>query len=230
MGSQQLLKIVGTHVSGVPIECLAGTRAASRGRPHHLPSQSDRECRPPLSWPTSPRPSPPIAQRAHSLRPPAVTTPSRTFPTPRPPRAPPLPPPHPPAWRSPRSIDDGSARHIYPQAGTPWFQHSIPLVAQTITQTCNNTSGQPRGFPSRRTACCRTSRCRTASEITGPRRRHLSAFGGVDGVSPFQRAVVQSPAMKPAVTAARYEALYAEFQEAAGVGEYVEARGCRRRS
>lgn len=54
---------------------------------------------------------------------------------------------------------------------------------------------------------------------------HLSAFGGIDGVSPFQRAIMQSPAMKPAVTAERYEALYEDFLETAGVTGYAEARG-----
>lgn len=54
---------------------------------------------------------------------------------------------------------------------------------------------------------------------------HLSAFGGIDGVSPFQQAIMQSPAMKPATTAARYETLYADFLEAAGVSGYAEARG-----
>lgn len=46
-----------------------------------------------------------------------------------------------------RSIDDGSAGRICPQAAGSWFQHSIPLVAQTIAQNCNNTSGQPGGPP-----------------------------------------------------------------------------------
>lgn len=46
-----------------------------------------------------------------------------------------------------RSIDDGSNGRTCPQAGSPWFQHSIPLVAQTIAQTCSNTNGQPGGPP-----------------------------------------------------------------------------------
>ena len=53
---------------------------------------------------------------------------------------------------------------------------------------------------------------------------HLSAFGGIDGSSPFQRAIIQSPAMKPAVDAARYGQLYQVFLDAAGVSNYAEAR------
>ena len=59
----------------------------------------------------------------------------------------------------------------------------------------------------------------------GSIKSHLSAFGGIDGTSPFQRAIVQSPAVKPAMTSARYGKLYADFLEAAGVGGYAEARG-----
>ena len=52
----------------------------------------------------------------------------------------------------------------------------------------------------------------------------LSASGGVEGGSPFQRAIVQSPAMKPAVTATRYSQLFDQFLSAGNVTGYEEAR------
>jgi carboxylesterase type B len=53
---------------------------------------------------------------------------------------------------------------------------------------------------------------------------HLSAFGGIDGISPFQGGVIQSPAMKPAVDAVRYKQIYGNFLATAQVNNYAEAR------
>ena len=53
---------------------------------------------------------------------------------------------------------------------------------------------------------------------------HLSAFGGIDGSSPFQRAIIQSPAIKPATTAARYSQVFEQFTRIANVTGYAQAR------
>ncbi len=52
----------------------------------------------------------------------------------------------------------------------------------------------------------------------------LTAFGGIDGTSPFNRAIVQSPAIKPHQDQALYSQLYDEFLATAGVGSYAQAR------
>lgn len=53
---------------------------------------------------------------------------------------------------------------------------------------------------------------------------HLSSFGGVDGTLPFKKAIIQSPAIKPAQDAALYTELYEQFLAVAGVTSYSEAR------
>lgn len=52
----------------------------------------------------------------------------------------------------------------------------------------------------------------------------LTAFGGIDGTSPFQRAILQSPYIKPAEDAASYAKLYDEFLAAGNLSSYTEAR------
>ena len=52
----------------------------------------------------------------------------------------------------------------------------------------------------------------------------LTAFGGVDGASPFKKAILQSPAMQPQVDAAYYAQLYKKFLAAANVSSYEAAR------
>lgn len=46
---------------------------------------------------------------------------------------------------------------------------------------------------------------------------HLSAFGGVDGTSNFKRAIIESPATRPATDAAVYAAVYQQVLSVAGV-------------
>jgi len=53
---------------------------------------------------------------------------------------------------------------------------------------------------------------------------HLSAFGGIDGTSPFQRAIIQSPAIKPAQDAALYTQLYQDLLTASNTNSYSELR------
>jgi len=53
---------------------------------------------------------------------------------------------------------------------------------------------------------------------------HLTSFGGVNGVLPFKRAVIQSPAIQPQVDAAYYAQLYKYFLAAANVTSYAAAR------
>lgn len=50
---------------------------------------------------------------------------------------------------------------------------------------------------------------------------HLSAFGGVDGSLPFQRAVLQSPAIKPAQDAALSAQIYQQLLTTANVSSYT---------
>lgn len=52
----------------------------------------------------------------------------------------------------------------------------------------------------------------------------LSAFGGLYGSSPFQKAIVQSPALKPATDAALYADLYTRFLSASGASSMSGAR------
>lgn len=52
----------------------------------------------------------------------------------------------------------------------------------------------------------------------------LTAFGGIDGTSPFQRAIIQSPYIKPAEDAASYSALYDTFLATGNVTSYTQAR------
>lgn len=53
---------------------------------------------------------------------------------------------------------------------------------------------------------------------------HLSAFGGIDGSSPFQRAIIQSPAIKPAQDAALYTELYNDLLAASNSTSYSDLR------
>ncbi len=53
---------------------------------------------------------------------------------------------------------------------------------------------------------------------------HLTSFGGIDGTLPFKKAIIQSPAIKPAQDAALYTKLYDQFLTAANVKSYAEAR------
>jgi len=53
---------------------------------------------------------------------------------------------------------------------------------------------------------------------------HLSAFGGIDGSSPFKKAIIQSPAIKPHQDAALLAQLYSQFLSVAGVSSYSDAR------
>lgn len=53
---------------------------------------------------------------------------------------------------------------------------------------------------------------------------HLTAFGGIDGTSPFQKAIIQSPYIKPAEDAAAYSQLYDEFLVAGNLTSYAQAR------
>jgi carboxylesterase type B len=52
----------------------------------------------------------------------------------------------------------------------------------------------------------------------------LSAFGGIDGTSPFRRAIIQSPAIKPHQDTALYSQLYDEVMTAGGWSGYADAR------
>ena len=52
----------------------------------------------------------------------------------------------------------------------------------------------------------------------------LTAFGGIDGTSPFQRAIIQSPYIKPATDAAAYSALYDSFLATGNITSYTQAR------
>lgn len=52
----------------------------------------------------------------------------------------------------------------------------------------------------------------------------LTAFGGIDGISPFQRAIVQSPYIKPAENAASYAKLYDQFLAVGNISSYTQAR------
>ena len=53
---------------------------------------------------------------------------------------------------------------------------------------------------------------------------HLSAFGGINGASPFKRAIIQSPAIKPAQDAALYAQLYQQFLTVSNTSSYSAAR------
>ncbi len=52
----------------------------------------------------------------------------------------------------------------------------------------------------------------------------LSAFGGSPGTTPFQRAIIQSPALKPASDAVLYAQAYRQFLAVANVSSLDEAR------
>ncbi|KAJ2997957.1 hypothetical protein NUW58_g488 [Xylaria curta] len=52
----------------------------------------------------------------------------------------------------------------------------------------------------------------------------LSAFGGVQGSTPFRRGIIQSPAMRPASSAALYAQVYKEFLAAAKLPSISAAR------
>ncbi len=52
----------------------------------------------------------------------------------------------------------------------------------------------------------------------------LAAFGGITGSSPFKRAVLQSPAIRPATDAAVYAQVYQQFLSVAGVSSMSAAR------
>src|SRR4051812_42082588 len=53
---------------------------------------------------------------------------------------------------------------------------------------------------------------------------HLISFGGLDGTSPFQKAIIQSPAIKPNQDAALNSQLYSQLLSTANVSSYAEAR------
>ncbi|KAK3342036.1 Alpha/Beta hydrolase protein, partial [Lasiosphaeria hispida] len=53
---------------------------------------------------------------------------------------------------------------------------------------------------------------------------HLSSFGGIDGTSPFKKAIIQSPAIKPFQDAVVVSQLYDQFLSVAGVSSYAQAR------
>ncbi|GAB1316422.1 hypothetical protein MFIFM68171_06632 [Madurella fahalii] len=53
---------------------------------------------------------------------------------------------------------------------------------------------------------------------------HLSAFGGIDGTSPFKRAIIQSPAIKPFQDAALYTQLYDQLLAVSNTTGYSELR------
>ena len=52
----------------------------------------------------------------------------------------------------------------------------------------------------------------------------LAAFGGEDGSSPFQRAIIQSPAIKPILHADQYEPVYDYLLETTGLDTYDELK------
>jgi len=52
----------------------------------------------------------------------------------------------------------------------------------------------------------------------------LTAFGGIDHTSPFQKAIIQSPYIPPAEDAAAYSILYDKFLAAGSLSSYAEAR------
>ncbi|KAK1756998.1 Alpha/Beta hydrolase protein [Echria macrotheca] len=52
----------------------------------------------------------------------------------------------------------------------------------------------------------------------------LTAFYGIDGEAPFNRAVIQSPAIRPATDATVYAGVYQQFSSAAGVSSMDQAR------
>lgn len=52
----------------------------------------------------------------------------------------------------------------------------------------------------------------------------LAAFGGEDASSPFQRAILQSPAMKPIINDSQYELVYDYLLETSGLQTYEELR------
>ncbi|KAK1750997.1 Alpha/Beta hydrolase protein [Echria macrotheca] len=52
----------------------------------------------------------------------------------------------------------------------------------------------------------------------------LTAFGGIDGTSPFQRAIIQSPYIKPALDAATYSMVYDQFLTTGNITSYAQAR------
>ena len=53
---------------------------------------------------------------------------------------------------------------------------------------------------------------------------HLSAFGGIDGTSPFKRAIIQSPAIKPALDATEVSSVYDKLLVVGNLASYSEAR------
>ena len=53
---------------------------------------------------------------------------------------------------------------------------------------------------------------------------HLSAFGGIDGTSPFKRAIIQSPAIKPAQDAALDKQLLKQLFTASNTTSYASLR------
>lgn len=52
----------------------------------------------------------------------------------------------------------------------------------------------------------------------------LAAYGGTNGVAPFERAIMQSPAIRPATTASVYADLWQTFKSAANVFSMAHAR------
>ncbi len=53
---------------------------------------------------------------------------------------------------------------------------------------------------------------------------HLSAFGGIDGTSPFKRAVIQSPALKPVLDEAEVSSVYDTLLAVGSISSYNQAR------
>ena len=52
----------------------------------------------------------------------------------------------------------------------------------------------------------------------------LLAFGGVNGTSPFNKAVLQSPYIEPAVGPAAYSKVYQQFLTTSNITSYAAAR------
>ena len=53
---------------------------------------------------------------------------------------------------------------------------------------------------------------------------HLTSFGGIDNSLPFKKAILQSPAIKPAVDLVEYAKVYQLLLDTANVGSVYEAR------
>lgn len=52
----------------------------------------------------------------------------------------------------------------------------------------------------------------------------LVAFGGKDGSTPFDRAIIQSPAMMPIIHKDQYDRIHQDFLKISGTSGFDEAR------